>query len=122
MDGGIRVRRRDVAAIIAATYPDHRGRKIEVRPTVQVALHDLHWSGGTRSEYRACTLDGTALGSTERVARLAPWSSAALAAEGARVELPPGTAVVEHSVFCGRDMGLRVYIRPEDMPRLIGSQ
>jgi hypothetical protein len=60
----IKVKKADVARIIAATFPDYRGQKIRVRPATSESLQDLNWSGGSRSQYRACTLDGRSLGTS----------------------------------------------------------
>jgi hypothetical protein len=56
------VKRQDVAAIVNATFGDYRGRKIRVGAAEKVSICDLNWSGGTRSQYRACTLTGQRLG------------------------------------------------------------
>ena len=34
-------------------------------------------------------------------------------------ELRPDLAIVEHSIFCGKDMGLTFYIHPSDAPQLL---
>jgi hypothetical protein len=113
------VKRNEVAAIVNATFGDYRGRKIRVAPTETVHISDLNWSGGTRSQYRACTLDGRSLGGMDRYNAMAPWANPA---EGASLPLVPGACVVEHSIFCGKDSGLRIYVHPDDMPRLISDQ
>lgn len=112
----INVRRDDVARIVAATFPGYRGRKIRVGAREKVGLHDLNWSGGSRSEYRAVTLDGIPLGSTAKYAAMAPWAHHA---EGATLPVPEGACIVEHSIFCGKDTGLRIYVNPADMPKLL---
>ena len=37
----------------------------------------------------------------------APWVNPI---EGKRVEVPEGVAVVEHSIFCGKDCGITIYV------------
>ena len=33
-------------------------------------------------------------------------------------ELPPGIVLVEHSIFCGRDTGITVHVRPDNLDQL----
>ena len=112
----ISVKRQDVAAIVAATFPDYKGRKIKVSSRANIVLTDLNWSGGTRSQYRTCTIAGQGLGGADRYNAQAPWANQA---EGKSVPVPPGAVIVEHSMFCGKDGGLRIYVNPADMPKLL---
>lgn len=115
----VKVARKDVEAIVRATFPDYRGRKFKVAATESATLHDLNWSGGSRSQYRSCTVTGHPIGSADRFNRLAPWDHQA---EGARVPVPPGAVLVRHSMICGKDTGLTIYVNPADMPRLIEAR
>lgn len=112
----VTVKRQDVDQIIRATFPEYRGRKIRVYPAEAVYVHDLNWSGGTRSRYRACTLDGKSLGGMDRYNAMAPWVNPA---EGAKLPTMAGACVVEHTIFCGKDAGIRIAVHPSDMPRLL---
>jgi hypothetical protein len=53
------------------------------------------------------------------------YPEAAMGAVGAKpagssqVDILQGHCVVEHIMFCGKDLGLRIYCNPSDMPRLI---
>jgi hypothetical protein len=113
----IKVKKADVARIIAATFPDYRGQKISVRPATSESLQDLNWSGGSRSQYRACTLDGRALGTSAEYHTYAPWDNRQV--EGQSVPIPPGSVMVRHSIFCGKDTGLTITCHPDDMPKLL---
>lgn len=110
--------RRDesIRAIVEATFPDYRRTKVCIQPSESVTLHDLNWSGGTRSEYRACTLSGEPLGSSEKYSALAPWSNPA---EGAELPVPPGAVVARGGHFCGRPSMLTIHVHPSDMPRYL---
>jgi hypothetical protein len=112
----IPVKRADVAAIVSATFPDYRGRKIKVLATESETIHDLNWSGGSRSEYRSCTLRGQYIGGADRYNQQAPWANQG---EGKSVPIPPGAVLVRHSIFCGKDVGLTIYVNPADMPKLL---
>lgn len=106
----------EVRPLVAATFPDYKGRKLSVEPAVSVTLYDLNWSGGSRNQYRTCTLSGEFIGSADKHNAKAPWVNFA---EGQRVEIPPGCVVVKRCIFSGVDCGLTFYIRPDDMPGFI---
>ncbi len=112
----ITVKRQDVAQIVRATFPNYKGRKFRIEPASSVTLYDLNWSGGTRNQYRTCTLAGESLGGADKYNTQAPWANQA---EGKDVPVPPGAVVVQHADFCGKDLGLRIYVNPVDMPTLL---
>jgi len=109
----IKTKRADVAPLVAATFPDYKGRKITVQPATSVMLHSLNWDGGSRSQYRTCSTDGAPIGSADRYNAMAPWANPA---EGQNIPVPQGAVVVRHSIFSGKDAGLTIYINPADMP------
>ena len=111
------VKRKDVAQIVAATFPDYKGRKFRIEPRTTWTLSNLNWDGGTRSQYRTCTLDGSrSLGRADRYNAMAPWANDA---EGKVMPVPQGAIIVEHVMHCGRDEGLYIYVNPQDMPKLL---
>lgn len=112
----IKVSRRDIERLVTATFPEYKGRKFSIRPKEKIQLSDLNWSGGTRSEYKACTLDGQWLGSTECYAQMWPGDNKA---EGMIIPIPSGVCVIEHCIFCGKDLGIRIYVNPVDMTKLL---
>lgn len=119
LSDSVKVTRNDVAQIIRATFPSYKGRKITVKPKASIAIDSsgLNWSGGTRYQYRACTLEGQATGNLDRHNASAPWEKA----PGSHsVEVLQGHVIVEHCMFCGKDLGLRIYVNPADMPKLLG--
>jgi hypothetical protein len=113
----IKVTRQQVEPLVRATFPDYRGRKLRVEARTSVSLQDLNWSGGSRTQYRACTLDGQPTGNSNKYHAMAPWDSRQV--EGQSLPVPSGFAVVRHTIFCGKDLGLTVTINPADMPRLL---
>lgn len=110
------VKRDAVAPHIRATFPDYKGRKFWITPARSVTLHDLNWAGGTRNQYRTCTLDGRGIGGSERYALMAPWENPA---EGVDLALPQGFIVVMHGVFMGKETGVTLYVHPDDLARLL---
>ena len=108
---------KELAAIIAATFPDYRRKTVYVRAVETVTLHDLNWSGGTRSMYRGATIGGQALGNTDKYHALAPWDVRQI--EGEKVALIPGAVLVQGGTFCGKDSKLTVYVHPSNMPAVL---
>lgn len=106
-----------LAALVAATFPDYKRRKLWVRAAETVTFHDLNWSGGTRAEYKACTLSGEQAGSMDRYNAMAPWDGRQ--AEGKSVPVPPGMVVAKGGYFCGKEAVLTLLINPADMPRCL---
>lgn len=113
----IKARKADVAPLVAATFPTYKGRTFRVRAATEIRLDDLNWSGGTRSQYRACTLSGQPLGSADRYNAMAPWDRNQI--EGQTLPIAPGAVVVEHTIFCGTDTGILIIIHPDDMPKFL---
>ena len=107
---------KSIAAIVAATFPDYRRTKVVVEAREKVTLYGLNWEGGSRSEYRSCTLNGEALGSAARANATAPWVNAA---EGSEMPIPAGAALVKGGHFCGKVATLYIYMNPADMPRML---
>lgn len=106
-----KVSRKSVEHIIRGTFPEYRGRTIKVEHRDTVTLYDLNWSGGTRAQYRACTLEGKALGNADKYNMMHPWRNNA---EGAQVPIASGAVLVRHSIFCGKDLGLTIYYNKAD--------
>lgn len=103
-----------VKSLVSATFPEWKGRKvsIEVGP---LTFWDTNWGGGTRNEFRGIRFEDRSgrlvLDKAEGLAVPAPWANPV---EGKTVDLPPGVAVVEHSVFCGKDAGITIHIGPDN--------
>jgi len=110
----MKVSRKDIAAIIAGTFPDYTGRKLHVEAATSVTLYGLNWDGGSRNQFRACTIAGEVTGGSDAYNAQSPWRNQG---EGKTLSIPQGFVVVEHTIFCGKDCGLRVYVNPADMPR-----
>lgn len=106
-----------IRAIVEATFPDYRRKTVSIKASESVELHDLNWSGGTRNEYRAALLDGSASGgSTLPYSHLHPDQNHA---EGKSVPVPQGAVLVRGGSFCGKPSMLTIYVNPADMPRLL---
>ena len=95
--------------IVRRTFPDYKGRTYRLYKQASVTLSDLNWSGGTRSWYAAVNVADMNVGHLV-------WNKHPMDPknpEGTRIDIPPNMIVVEHSHFCGKDMGLKFYVNPE---------
>lgn len=108
-----------IAPMVRAAFPSYRRKKVSIKASETVTFNDLNWSGGTRSEYRAVSLDGSQVGgSTLPYSARAPWDNPA---EGASVPVPQGFAVIQGGCFCGKESMLTIHVNPADMPKLLPS-
>lgn len=108
-----------IAAIVKATFPAYKRKKVTICPSETVTLCDLNWSGGTRNEYRTCTIAGYALGSADRFHSQAPWNNQG---EGQKIPIPVGGIMVQGGYFCGKESLLTLYVNPADMPKFLTHQ
>jgi hypothetical protein len=97
--------------IVKATFPDYRKHKVAVKTAEKIMFSGVNWSGGSKSEYRACTIDGRPLENMVDMGMAAPWENPY---EGLWVNIPPGMVVVEGGFFCGKKMMLRITVNPGD--------
>ena len=91
-------------------------RTVKVEVTTRVYFGNTFWDGGSKNTYRAVRLADGNVASLETGS--SPWTAVA---EGKAVELEPGIAIVEESIFCGKQMPLRVYLHPSNAAPLLGS-
>jgi hypothetical protein len=88
--------------------------KAEVAESVTVPADAGLWDGGSRETYRAIEL------ATGRDVPLidhnaSPWDNR----KSITFKLEPGFAVVRHSMFCGKDMGLTFYVHASNAAALL---
>lgn len=102
-----------IKPILAACYPDWKGRKLAVAAAETYQMAD-YWDGGSRSYVKAYDL---ASGKVVDPASMThnPMNGSA----HARVTIPDGVLLVEHSIFCGKDGGVTIYANLANMPRLL---
>jgi hypothetical protein len=74
-------------------------RETRIVVTETVTFQNTFWDGGSKSEYRAVKLE----------------SGETAILDGKTVTLEPGFAIVEHSVFCGKEVPLTVYLHPSNV-------
>lgn len=114
----MKVSKKQIAPLLAATFPDYTGRKFFVQAAERVTLWDLNWCEGSRTQYRTATISGQTLNNRDTYNHVAPWANMA---EGKEIPVPVGAIVASNTISQGRECGVTFYINPADMPRLIGA-
>ena len=112
----IPVTKKDIAPILNASFPDYRGRKFAVDASGSVTFMDICWGGGSKNTYHAVKLDTLESG---RLASVSPFSDAFRVVEGASLDIPEDVVIVEHCCFCGKDLGIRIYVNPKNLPAML---
>ena len=84
----------------------YTGRKVKISicQTIHISFDAGQWHGGSRSNYWIVQI------STGR-------TTPALA--DTKIKLEPGFAVVRHSIFCGKDMGVTIYALAADIAPML---
>lgn len=99
-----------IAKLVQAAAPDYKRTTVRLWPAESVTLHDLNWSGGTKSSYVGLTLQGERLGdTTKHEMQFMPR------AEGETLPIPEGCCVIRHGFFCGKVSQLYIYARPDTL-------
>ncbi len=112
----IEVNPKSVVKIIQATFPDYRRKKVRIYPANSVVFNGVNWSGGSKSVYKACAIDGNKMPNQPDMGVSAPWNNPF---EGLECNIPQGFVIVEGGWFLGKVSILTIYVNPEDMPKLI---
>lgn len=105
----------EVKEIGLAAFPDYSGRKFKLEPfpSTGMSLHS-YWSGGSRNYFAFAHLD------TRKATESVPQNGTVFDGENYKVtHLPENVALVEHSYFCGKDLGLTIYVGEENLVKMI---
>lgn len=103
-----------IPATIRGGYTGKHFRAI-VTDSVFIPADAGLWSGGSRTTYRAINLEtGESRAASNDMA--SPWDSSR---KDSRVELRDGLAIVSHVYFCGKDLGLTIYVNPTNAAALL---
>ena len=104
-----------IKAIALKVFPEYSGRKFAVRVSDAPINCASYWEGGSRDYFRFYSLaDG-------RVSTEVPSQSAFdRPVQGIdAVVMPEGFICVRHSIFCGKDSGITLIVRPENAAKYL---
>lgn len=100
-----------VAEILRATYPQYRGRKVELAllsPSFVMDFMDSYWDGGSRTYYMAYDTVRKVAAPLSGVQH-APWDPQHPCHTRLRVsDIPDNVLVVKHQIFQGKDCGIQI--------------
>lgn len=106
----------DPAQVPAQLRRSYSGKhfKAEIVESVTIPSYAGNWCEGSRDTYELVQLsDGNAVAASDNIS--APWDHRT----DRKIDLRPGFAVVRHSIFCGKDMGLTFYMLAENAAALL---
>jgi len=113
----IKLRKKDIKPILEVTYPDYRGRKFSLTFQEHYYMSD-YWYGGSRTYVKALKLEnGQIKISSPEAEAQNPYNSKAHTA----FDIPKNVALVEHTYFCGQDIGINIIVHPDSslLPKLL---
>lgn len=97
----------EVKRIIAATFPNYRGRTVKYSPNIPKGELRSYWSGGSRDYY---VFYQPATGKTWNLGSNHPWFEKGKPAPDCEA-MPESVCLVEHTIFCGKDCGITIYCK-----------
>ena len=108
----IKLKKEQVRKLLRESFPDYKGRKFYLEFKDRITVYNLNWSGGSKNEYAFFRADNK----KAFVPARPPWDNPF---EKQAFDLSPEVLVVEHCIFCGRDMGITVYAHPKLAARIL---
>jgi len=108
----IKLKKKQVRKLLRESFPDYKGRKFYLEFKDRITVYNLNWSGGSKNEYAFFRADNK----KAFVPARPPWDNPF---ERQAFDLSPEVLVVEHCIFCGRDMGITVYAHPKLAARIL---
>lgn len=104
-----------VKELIQRTYPEYRGRKVKIVQRDTYHMSD-YWSGGSRTYVVAVNLANMQVEHHKGVSSN-PFNDSAHDS----FSIPDGVAMVEHVIFCGKDLGIRINVNANTYPKMLPS-
>jgi hypothetical protein len=93
-----------VKSLAKVAYPDYKGRKFSAEVKRQYYVSN-HWDGGSRSYMVAIDLYTGKIAEPSHESTV-PFNSLAHTC----IDIPPGIGILEHCIYCGKDIGIRLYV------------
>lgn len=113
----IKLTPKQVPTELRGTYTG-RKFKAEVCETMIIPADAGLWDGGSKDSYTGIDLE-TGKQAVFPGETLVPWDEHR---SDKVVIMHPGFAVVRHTIFCGKDLGLTYYIHPENAGKFLPAE
>jgi hypothetical protein len=110
-----------IRSLVSRAYPSYNGRKFRLDVSDSPINCASYWDGGSRDYFVFANL------ATGEVSQQLPAQSAFdKPIRGIQdVTLPLGFVCLEHSIFCGKDIGITIHVLPENaakfLPETVGA-
>jgi hypothetical protein len=87
--------------------------KVEARETI--SMTSGYWDGGSKTDYTGVNLETGQILPCNIDEPGNPFTNPGTPI----VKLQPGFAILAHSIFCGKDSGITIYVHPENVQSLL---
>jgi len=102
-----KVKKSQVKHILRITFPEYEGRKFQVEERKTYHMQD-YWDGGSRRYIKAVRIVNSRLQVASPIYEAQnPFRPQA----HSEFEIPSDILLVEHCIFCGKDLGIRFILR-----------
>ena len=110
----MKLKKEQIRDILEASFPDYKGRKFRIRVEEKYFMSN-YWSGGSRTYVKALGLKSGKLVAVEP-----DWKTTNPMRPEAHAEffIPSNIILVEHTFFCGKDLGISIVVSPNAMDEL----
>ena len=105
---------RDILPALRGNYQGNKFR-LEVCETVTIPADAGLWSGGSRDHWYAVEFS-TGREMAFPGQQFSPWNDER---KSRQVKLEPGFVVICHTMFQGKDLGLHIYLHPDNASKLL---
>ncbi len=109
IDEAIKLTKDQIRPILAVTFPDYRGKKFRLEYQDKY-YPENYWDGGTRSYFKI--LEKDEMGKIKLLEPGRIFTNPFLGKANEVFEIKKNWAIVEHCIFCGKDVGIRIYVHP----------
>ena len=111
----MRIQTPEVKQLALSAFPSYNGRKFSVEQFRGPMNLASCWDGGSKSDFVFVSLATGQHFSVEENGT--PYSNGGKILQCS--ELPENVCLVEHRVFMGRETGVTIYVRPENLAKLL---
>ena len=105
----------EIGRVFSAAFPSYSGRKHKVEIAERVCVPPTYWDGGSKTSAVFIRLDSLETGPMPNNHPFFDRRTPNELQAGESLALLPGIAMVTHSLFCGKDMGLTLHVHPQDV-------
>ena len=103
----------EIRDIAAKAFPGYSGRRFKVDTFGGPMNLSSYWDGGSKTDYAIVNMK---TGRSKQI----PQNGGMGSGKPFRIsKLPEGFAVVAHSTFRGQDMGITIYVNPENISKML---